>query len=37
VQQGAAALRTETKAFANSEVVRELREIAQGAKTKQPA
>jgi thioredoxin family protein len=37
VQQGAAALRTETKPFANSEVVRELRELVQRAKSKQPA
>jgi hypothetical protein len=36
VQQGAAALRTETKPFANSEVVRELREIAERATSKQP-
>jgi hypothetical protein len=37
VQQAAAAIRNETKPFANSEVVRELREIAQGAVSKQPA
>jgi hypothetical protein len=37
VQQGAAALRTETKPFANAEVVRELRELVQRAKSKQPA
>jgi len=37
VQQAAAALRTETRPFANSEVVRELRELVQRAKTKQPA
>jgi hypothetical protein len=37
VQQGAAAIRTETKPFANSEVVRELRELVQGATAKQPA
>jgi hypothetical protein len=36
VQQASAALRNETKAFANSEVVRELREIAENA-VKQPA
>jgi hypothetical protein len=37
VQQGAAAIRTETKSFANAEVVRELRELIQNAKSKQPA
>src|SRR5579859_3625653 len=37
VQQAAGALRAETKPFANSEVVRELRELVQRAKTKQPA
>ncbi len=37
VQQAAGALRTETKPFANSEVVRELRELVQSAKSKQPA
>jgi hypothetical protein len=37
VQQGAAALRTEIKPFANAEVVRELREIAERATSKQPA
>jgi hypothetical protein len=37
VQQGAAAIRNETKAFANSEVVRELRELVQNATAKQPA
>jgi hypothetical protein len=36
VQQASAALRNETKPFANSEVVRELRELAQSA-AKQPA
>jgi hypothetical protein len=38
VQQATAAMRNETKAFANSEVVRELRELVQSAtaKTKQP-
>ena len=36
VQQGAAALRNETKPFANAEVVREIREIAQHAISKQP-
>jgi len=36
VQQGAASIRTETKPFSNSEVVRELLEVAQKA-TKQPA
>jgi Thioredoxin len=37
VQQGAAAIRTGTKQFANGEVVRELRELVQSARTKQPA
>ena len=37
VQQLSGAMRAETKPFANSEVVRELREIAVGAKSKQPA
>jgi thioredoxin family protein len=37
VQQATAALRNETKPFANSEVVREIRELAQGAAAKQPA
>jgi len=37
VQQAAGALRTETKPFANAEVVRELRELVQTAKSKQPA
>jgi hypothetical protein len=37
VQQLSGALRNETKPFANGEVVRELREIAVGAKSKQPA
>jgi len=37
VQQAAAAIRSETKPFANAEVVRELRELAQNAKVKQPA
>jgi hypothetical protein len=37
VQQGAAAIRNETKPFANSEVVRELRELVQRATAKQPA
>jgi len=37
VQQGAAALRAETKPFANSEVVRELREVVQRAASRQPA
>jgi hypothetical protein len=36
VQQAERALRTETKPFANSEVVRELREIAQRATSRQP-
>ncbi len=36
VQQGMAAIRTETKPFANSEVVRELREIVQNAGARQP-
>lgn len=35
VQQATAALRTETKPFANAEVVRELREIAERATSKQ--
>ncbi len=37
VQQGTAGVRNETKPFANSEVVRELREIVQKAPTRQPA
>jgi hypothetical protein len=37
VQQAAAAIRNETKPFANSEVVREIREVAQKATAKQPA
>ncbi len=37
VQQGVAGIRTETKPFANAEVVRELRELVQGARAKQPA
>jgi hypothetical protein len=37
VQQSAAAIRTETKPYANSEVVRELRQLAQSAVAKQPA
>jgi thioredoxin family protein len=37
VQQATAAMRNETKPFANSEVVRELRELVQGATAKQPA
>src|SRR5437588_4791417 len=37
VQQGASAIRNETKPFANSEVVRELRELVQNAVAKQPA
>jgi hypothetical protein len=37
VQQGAATIRNETKSFANSEVVREIREVAQKATAKQPA
>jgi len=37
VQQGVAAIRNETKPFANAEVVRELRELVQGARAKQPA
>ncbi len=36
VQQATAAMRNETKAFANSEVVRELRELVQRIGTKQP-
>jgi len=36
VQQGAASIRNETKPFANSEVVRELRELVQNALAKQP-
>jgi hypothetical protein len=36
VQQGAAAIRSETKPFANAEVVRELRELVQSARAKQP-
>jgi len=37
VQQGAATIRSETKPFANAEVVRELRELVQKAAAKQPA
>jgi hypothetical protein len=37
VQHGAAAIRNETKPFANAEVVRELREVVQSATAKQPA
>ena len=37
VQQGAGAIRNETKPFANSEVVRELRAVVQSALAKQPA
>jgi hypothetical protein len=37
VQQGTAQIRNETKPFANAEVVRELRELAQRASAKQPA
>jgi hypothetical protein len=37
VQQASAALRTETKPFANAEVVRELRGIAERAGARQPA
>jgi hypothetical protein len=37
VQQGAAGIRNETKPFANAEVVREIREVALKATTKQPA
>ena len=37
VQQLTAGMRNETKPFANSEVVRELRELVQGATVKQPA
>jgi hypothetical protein len=37
VQQASAAMRTEMKAWSNSEVVRELRELAQNAVAKQPA
>jgi hypothetical protein len=37
VQQASAALRAETKPFSNSEVVRELREIAQRSAVKQTA
>jgi hypothetical protein len=37
VQQGAAAIRTETKPFANAEVVREIREVAEKTAAKQPA
>ena len=36
VQQGAAAIRNETKPFANSEVVRELRELVQKTSAQQP-
>jgi hypothetical protein len=37
VQQATAAMRNETKPFANAEVVRELRELARRATAKQPA
>jgi hypothetical protein len=37
VQQSTAGMRNETKPFANSEVVRELRELVQNATSKQPA
>jgi hypothetical protein len=37
VQQATGAMRNETKPFANSEVVRELRELVQNAVAKQPA
>jgi hypothetical protein len=37
VQQASAALRNETKPFANAEVVRELREQAERSATRQPA
>jgi Thioredoxin len=37
VQQAAAAMRNETKPFANAEVVRELREVVERAVAKQPA
>jgi Thioredoxin len=37
VQQATAAMRNETKPFANSEVVRELRELVNSATAKQPA
>lgn len=37
VQQATAAMRNETKAFANSEVVRELRQLAESASARQPA
>jgi len=37
VQQGAATIRNETKSFSNSEVVREIREVAQKATAKQSA
>ena len=37
VQQATAALRAEMKAWSNSEVIRELREVAQSAVAKQPA
>ncbi len=36
VQQATAAMRNETKPFANSEVVRELRELVQRVGSKQP-
>jgi hypothetical protein len=36
VQQATGAMRNETKPFANSEVVRELRQVAESAATKQP-
>jgi hypothetical protein len=37
VQQATAAMRNDTKPFANSEVVRELREVVERARAKQPA
>jgi Thioredoxin len=37
VQQGAAAIRNQTKTFANAEVVRELRELVQKSTARQPA
>jgi hypothetical protein len=36
VQQATAAMRSETKSFANAEVVRELRAVAERAASKQP-
>jgi hypothetical protein len=36
IQQGAAAIRNDTKPFANAEVVRELRELVQNALARQP-